>query len=193
MSLFNSSKDSAKKIRVFPQGLAISGDELTSFVLFKDKEGSVSFPIWCPVLPMGLLPIEGEYNNVKNPFDFTHLILNNLDFEITECVFDNIEADEQKASICVERKASKDNKSESELPVLEACLTPNPEFYRPVQKIKVRAFEALALCSSKKDILFSATETFIRKTRDVAVFEKNNPSEQLKKNSFQKSRQKYLM
>lgn len=204
MNLYKASKDSSKKIRVFPQGLAISGDELTSFVLFKDQVGTISFPIWCPVIPMGLMPNEGDVN-LKNPYDFTHDLLEKLDFKITECIFDNIEADEQKASICVELKSSTDSdielkslkktkkKQSEQLSLLEANLTPNPDLFRPVQKIKVRAYEALALCGSKKDIIFSATNLFIQKTRDVAVFEKNNPSELLKKNSFLKSRQKYLM
>lgn len=202
--MYKTSKDSSKKIRVYPQGLAISGDELTSFVLFKDQVGTVSFPIWCPVIPMGLMQNEGDVT-LKNPYDFTHDLLEKLDFKITECIFDNIEADEQKASICVERKNSaesdieiksskKTKKKQSEqLSLLEANLTSKPDMFRPVQKIKVRAYEALALCGSKKDIIFSATDLFIKKTRDVAVFEKNNPSELLKKNSFLKSRQKYLM
>lgn len=206
-------RESKKKIRVFPQGLAISGDELTSFVLFKDKKDTISFPVWCPILPLGFAPSEGEYN-VKNPYEFTHGLVEKLGFEITECIFDDIKADEQMASVCIEvyepsekttslssktktvakAKKIKLKTDSSQLSFLESDLTnTSKDLFRPVQKISMKAFEALALCGSKKDILFSATDAFIQKTRDVAVFEKSNPSESLKKNSFLKSRQKYLM
>lgn len=214
MSLLNttkiSAKTNAKKIRVYPQGLAIAGDEMTSFVLFKDKKGSVSFPVWCPVLPIGLIPQDGEYN-LKNPYEFTHELLEKLDYEITECVFDQIESDEQKASLYVEKKkplvisknklkaeftsklTAKLTSKETQLSFLEGNLKSSDDLFRSVKTIPMKAFEALALCSPKKDIVFSATKDFIRKTRDVAVFEKSNPSDLLKKNSFLKSRQKYLM
>ena len=218
-------KNSSKKTRVFPQGLAISGDELTSFILFKDKKDTISFPVWCPILPLGFAPSEGEYN-VKNPYDFTHGLVEKLGFKITECIFDDIKADDQMASVCIEvneivekikgdstlnqkkmnvsskkldQKTEKSKKVKkhidpSQLSFLESNLTNSAkDLYRPVQKISMKAFEALALCGSKKDVIFSATDSFIQKTRDVAVFEKSNPSESMKKNSFLKSRQKYLM
>lgn len=208
--MFKTSLDSTKKIRVFPQGLAVSGDELTSFVLFKDKKGNISFPVWCPMLPLGF--VEGDYN-VQNPYEFTHNLVEKLGFTITECIFDDIKSDEQMASLCIEKidrgsvnseelkskskSESKKNKLKNEntqLSFLESNLMNTAQdLYRPVQKIAMKAFEALAICSPKKDIIFSATEGFIQKTRDVAIFEKSNPSDLLKKNSFLKSRQKYLM
>ncbi len=206
MNLFQPTHKSAQhKIRVFPQGLAVSGDELTSFVLFKDKEGLISFPIWCPVFPVSLVASESDFN-IKSPYDFTHIFLEKLSYKISECVFDGIETDEQKASIYLEKKVLDDNKaidvkaslktnltSSKQLSFLDSWINPEGEPFKSGPKITLKAYEALALCSSKKEIMFSATESFIHKTRDVAVFEKKNPSELLKKNSFLKSRQKYLM
>ncbi len=156
-------------IKVFPQGIAVTGDDLSSFVLFKDLEGKISFPVWCPILPFGIMPMEGEMS-LKNPYDLAHEILNQLNYKLKLCTFDTVESDEQLATLSLETTL-KDT----------------------VQLIKVKAFEALAICSSKKDIEFYATQSFIQKTRDVAVFEKNSPSQLLKKNSFLKSRQKYMM
>jgi hypothetical protein len=197
--LYNSPKSNIKKTRVFPQGLALAGDEMTSFVLFKDKKGTISFPVWCPVLPIGLVPQDGDYN-LKNPYEFTHELLEKLDYEITKCVFDQIESDEQKASLYIEKKKplvvqkkSASSKKTTQMSFLEGNLKSSEELFRSIKTIPMKAFEALALCSPKKDIIFSATKDFIRKTRDVAVFEKSNPSDLLKKNSFLKSRQKYLM
>lgn len=170
----SSSKNSLlikNKIPVFPQGLALTGEDMTSFVLFKDKEGSVSFPIWCPMLPLGFIQLDQEYS-LKNPFDLTFEVLNQLNYKILNCVFDKIESDEQMATL---------------------FLTSKSEVLEIVHQVQVKAHEALALCGSKNKVEFFATEDFINKTRDVAVFEKSKPAEVLKKNSFLKSRQKYLM
>lgn len=181
---------------MYPQGLAIAGEDMSSFVLFKDKPGHISFPIWCPVLPLGLASANGNYS-LKNPYDFTYDLLEKLDFKITECLFDAIDSDEQQATLYLEKTAthikSKAISDEAQLSFLESNLNPTEDLFRTVKSISMKAYEALALCSMKKDMKFSATDSFIQKTRDVAVFEKSNPSELLKKNSFLKSRQKYLM
>jgi hypothetical protein len=158
-------------IQVYPQGLALTGEDMTSFVLFKDKKGRVSFPIWCPMLPLGFIQVDQDYS-LKNPFDLTFEILTQLKYKVLNCVFDKIESDEQMATLFLSSQSD----------VLEI-----------VHQIHVKAHEALALCGSKNKIDFFATEDFINKTRDVAVFEKSKPTEVLKKNSFLKSRQKYLM
>ncbi len=204
--MYKKDAENLKKVRVFPQGLAVSGDELTSFVLFKDQKGVVSFPVWCPALPYGLIP-EDSKTTLKNPYEFAHDLIERLNYKITECIFDGVEGDEQVASICIEKvpdnggnAGSKEikgckikNDPKAQLSFLESSLGQDPDFFRSVQKLSLKAFEALALCSPKKEIIFSATKAFIKKTRDVAVFEKKNPSGHIKTNAFLKSRQKYLM
>lgn len=167
MNLYKA-KDRFTKVKVFPQGLAVSENDMASFVLFKDEKEEFTFPIWCPVLPVSFFEVPGS-NNIKNPYEFTCDVLKDLDFKISECVFDCIESDQQYATLQLKEKKA------------------------PVKKLKLKAFQALALCGPNKEIKFFATRAFIKKTRDVDVFEKNNPSEQLKKNSFLRSGQKYLM
>lgn len=160
--------DHSDKVRVYPQGIAIAGDETGAFVLFKDKKEKISFPIWCPVLPLGLVPVDSSAN-VKNPYELTVELLSHLDFQIKECVFDGFEHDVQFATLFMQESEDKQ------------------------RQIPIKAYEAIALCGTKKDSVFYATQAFIQKARDVVVFEKENPTELLKKNSFLRSGQKYLM
>ncbi len=178
----NRKKIISKPIQVFPQGIAMTGDDLSSFVLFKDSEGKISFPVWCPVLPFGIIPAEGDMN-LKNPYELAHVILNQLDFKLKNCTFDDVESEEQLATLMIESS------------VASSILATKDDSSRlmTIKNLKVKAFEALAICSSKKEVEFFATASFIQKTRDVVVQEKGSPTQLLKKNSFLKSRQKYIM
>lgn len=175
-------KSKVSVIQVYPQGIAVTGDDLSSFVLFKDAEGKISFPVWCPVLPFGIISNESEMS-LKNPYELTHSILNQLDFKLKNCTFDDVESEEQLATLKLESLALTSISSS----------TDKSELLVSFKNLKVKAFEALAICGSKKEIEFFATSDFIQKTRDVAVQDKGSPTQLLKKNSFVKSRQKYIM
>lgn len=175
-------KSKVSVIQVYPQGIAVTGDDLSSFVLFKDVEGKISFPVWCPVLPFGIISSESEMS-LKNPYELTHSILNQLDFKLKNCTFDDVDSEEQLATLKLESLALTSISSSSD----------KSELLVSFKNLKVKAFEALAICGSKKEIEFFATSDFIQKTRDVAVQEKGSPTQLLKKNSFVKSRQKYIM
>lgn len=180
-------------LQVFPQGLAITGDELTSFVLFKDLEGKISFPVWCPALPFGVQSLNGEFT-LRNPYDLALVIFDQLDFKLKNCTFDVVDHDEQMATLILE-STSAETLIEPLGPETKGYSFSKPKILNQnkIKNLRLKAFEALAICGATKGIEFFATTQFIQKTRDVAVQEKNTPAQILKKNTFLKSRQKYIL
>lgn len=166
MATSNSTFKESVKIPVYPHGYAMGGPEDFSFVLFKDKEGQTTFPIWYPDLPMNMV-LDQQYS-FKGPYEFTFELLEALGYQVIECFFQKAEDMNQQAELLL----SKDGEETT---------------------VEVLAYQGLSMGIQDTSVRFYATKEFIQKAREVQWQDVSVEDPNSGKKSFPSSTQKYLM
>ncbi len=158
-------KNTDQWIRINPQGLNISNNDLNPFILFKNEGESLAFPVWVPAMQVSII---GNQMTTRHPHEVTLEILAKTGFKVEAVFFTEVVENQQWGKLVIKSLETSD-----------------------VLTLALKAHEAISV-AHLVDTEYYASAQFIEKARKDEIFEKDSPDFQ-KEQIIRKFGQKYLM
>ena len=128
-------------IELFPYGVSLSFDEARPFLILKDDSESEVLPVWMSALDAGMAVAESDVTSThQDAHKLSALILKKFELQVKDCRFIDIQGHHQFVEISVQGPDS-------------------------LEKITVRADEAMSYCLSAKARFFAKRSLMLASRR----------------------------